>query len=138
MHQHMGDMGPQELAQLWWSLGRLQVRPSLGLQEELWEVLAVQREVLAPQEVAMVLYGHARWVGGRIGGRAVAGAPQGRLQEQHEASSNTSLNQRWTALYTMRLLGGLRCGPARWDLCCLVHLCTTGWDCGWRKGCLTV
>jgi hypothetical protein len=54
------DVGPQELAQLWWALGSLHARPPPGLVSELREELLRQRDVMQPQELAMVLSGHAR------------------------------------------------------------------------------
>ncbi len=55
------DVAPQEMAQLWWALGRLRVaRPSPALLARLREELRQQVPVMQPQELAMVLLGHAR------------------------------------------------------------------------------
>ncbi len=60
VQRHMSDIGPQELAQLWWALGVLRVAPPPGLVALLHEEFLVQREAMQPQELAMLMFGYAR------------------------------------------------------------------------------
>lgn len=66
----LDEVGPAELAQLVWSLGRLGVRPSPGLVSALQQQVVDMMDVLRPQETAMILDGHSRSVWHSLGLRA--------------------------------------------------------------------